>query len=218
MDAHHFLEKAPAAVVKPKEWLFGASKVAFGLMVLWIILPVLPDGNPLLIGWIGMLGLIFVFHFGLFHLLALGWRAAGFNATPLMNCPIRAKSLAEFWNRRWNTAFHALANAFVFRPLCRRFNPATAILITFILSGLVHEMVISVPARGGYGGPTTYFLIQGLGLLFERAWIDRTPKVIGWLWTVLITAGPAMLLFHPAFVERVILPFLTFMNSTPACL
>ena len=76
----------------------------------------------------------------------------------------------------------------------------------------MHDLVISLPARGGYGLPTAYFLLQGAGLLAEHArgtplarWRGRWQ---GRVWTWLIVAGPAFWLFHPPFVRRVILPFM----------
>jgi hypothetical protein len=80
----------------------------------------------------------------------------------------------------------------------------------FAASGLVHELVISFPARGGYGFPTAYFLLQGFSVLFERSNTGRTIGLghgwRGWLFTAMCAGGPAFWLFHPPFVRNVILP------------
>src|SRR5205807_7560125 len=62
--------------------------------------------QPLLVGWIGMIGMILILHFGLFHLLAMEWRAAGVNVELIMAAPLRSKSVGEFWGPRWNAAFN----------------------------------------------------------------------------------------------------------------
>src|SRR6266567_3854149 len=160
--------------------------------------------QPLLTGWIGMIGIILTLHFGLFHLLAIGWRAAGLDAEPIMEAPLRSKSVSEFWGRRWNGAFNRLALDFVFRPLARRQGIRIATLAAFLVSGLIHELVISLPAAGGYSLPTAYFLLQGIGILTERA----LPQIRGQIFTIVITAAPAFWLFHPPFVRNVILPFM----------
>jgi len=159
-----------------------------------------------------MIGLVLFLHFGVFNLVALGWQCAGFDAKPIMREPLRAATLAEFWGSRWNTAFNALAHDFVFRPLARRVGLGPATIGVFLISGFVHEVAISVPARGGYGFPTAYFLLQGCGLLFERSrWGRRVGVgrgVIGRLFVSLCVAGPAFWFFHPTFVTHVILPLL----------
>src|SRR5262249_38299146 len=128
---------------------------------------------PLLRGWFGMLGIILLLHFGLFEVLAYCWRRMGVDAEPVMHAPLLSTSLGEFWGKRWNTAFHELAHKLAFQPLAGPLGPAGATLVVFFISGLVHELVISLPARGGYGLPTAYFVLQGCGVLAERSRFGR---------------------------------------------
>jgi hypothetical protein len=185
-------------------------KIAFGLLALFFLARLAP--NHLLAGWIGMIGLIFILHFGLFALTAMAWRMEGVDAKPIMNAPIKAKSLNEFWGRRWNGAFNQLVLDIFFRPLTRSIGGVRATLTAFLISGLVHELVISLPAGAGYGLPTAYFLLQGWGVVAQRSSIGKRLRLRqggrGWLFTMLLTAGPAFWLFHPPFVERVIVPFM----------
>ena len=164
--------------------------------------------NPILIGWIGMVGMILILHFGLFALLNAGWRALRVDARPIMEQPLRSTSVAEFWGRRWNGAFNDLALGLVFRPIARRSGVAVATLIAFTVSGLIHELVISLPAGAGYGLPTSYFFVQGLAVLIERKSTVLRSGLTGWLFTMIVVAGPAYWLFHPAFVRNVIVPFM----------
>ncbi len=85
-------------------------------------------------------------------------------------------------------------------------------MLVFLFSGLIHELVISVPAQGGYGLPTGYFLLQGFGILFERSrtgrYLGLQSGLRGWMFMAAVTAGPIRWLFHMPFVIRVTLPFL----------
>lgn len=219
MDASTFLQTIghPA---KPgaAEWLSSLAKVLLGVVLVWIVTPIAAPISPLLTGWAGMIGLIFLLHFGMFHLLSLAWRSVGVNAPPIMRSPVLACSLAEFWGRRWNTAFHELAHRFTFRPMRRVGGTTFATLGVFFLSGLVHDLVISLPARGGFGLPTGYFFIQGLAMVGERMRLGRRiglgRGLRGWLFTVIVIAGPVCWLFHPPFIERVILPMLHAIGAT----
>jgi hypothetical protein len=200
------------------EWVFASAKTCVGAIMVWGLVRRIPAGHELWAGWTGLVGLVFLLHFGLFHLLALFWQRAGVNALPIMCAPVLAKSVAEFWNRRWNVAFNQLVHRFVFRPLASRANLWVACLAAFLVSGVIHDLVISVPAGRGYGLPTAYFLVQGCAVLFEHSRIGRHMGLRGgwrgWVFTMIVTAGPAFWLFHPPFIKNVILPMLTAIGAT----
>ena len=58
-----------------------------------------------------------------------------------------------------------------------------------------------MPAGGGYGLPTLYFALQGAGVLLERK-----RGMSGRLWALGWVLGPSPLLFHPWFIEALIVP------------
>ena len=163
--------------------------------------------DPVATGWCAMVGLVLILHFGLFDLLALCWRRVGFDVERLMNAPWRAGSLADFWGGRWNRAFSRVANRALFRPMTRRVGLAWGTMGGFLLSGVIHEMVISVPARGGYGLPTLYFALQGMGVLLERK-LDWRGHWRGRLLMAGLLFVPAFWLFHPQFMVEVMTPML----------
>jgi hypothetical protein len=202
---------------RPSEWMAATAKTVVGAILTWVVARLAVPDHPLLAGWVGMVGLILLLHFGAFQLLSLGWRRRGVDAMPVMRNPLVSSSLTEFWGRRWNTAFHELAARFTFRPLQPTVGRTIATLVVFLVSGLIHELVISIPARGGYGLPTGYFVLQGLGVAGERTRVGRRFGLgrgwRGWLFTALVTAGPAYWLFPPPFVRNVILPMLAVIGA-----
>jgi D-alanyl-lipoteichoic acid acyltransferase DltB (MBOAT superfamily) len=187
--------------------------VGLGLALAFCVVPLVTHYDPLLGGWVGMTGIALFLHFGIAHLLSLWWRRWGIDARPIMRSPVLATSLSDFWGRRWNLAFRDVAYNYVFRPLVEKLGGARATLAVFLVSGLVHDLVISLPAGGGWGLPTLYFLLQGSGVLFERSRLGKRlglgKGVVGRLFCVAIVVGPVALLFHRPFVERVVLPMLT---------
>jgi len=194
------------------EWIFALLKMLFGGALFWGGQHLVPNGKPIVLGWVGMIGVIFLLHFGSFHLLSCAWRSCGVDARPLMNNPIASISVSEFWGKRWNTAFRDLTHRFLFRPLAGRLGPHGALAAVFAFSGLVHDVVISVPAGGGYGGPTLFFLIQAAALAAERSQFGRSVGLArGWrgrLFALAVLVGPAYALFHPPFVTRIVVPFM----------
>ena len=233
MDAEEFLAPAGRGRIAPRgEWVRAGRSLAAGVVCVWLVAGLVPPAWPRTRAWIGLIGLIWTLHFGLFHFLAIGWRALGITATPIMDSPTRSTSLAEFWGRRWNRVFRELSHGLIFQPLRRRMGGgrwagpetcptgsrgrnaanAVALLAAFLFSGVIHDLVISVPAGGGYGLPTIYFAIQGLGVWFERSRPGRGVGLgggrLGWAFTLAATAAPVGLLFHEPFLIRTALPML----------
>ena len=217
LNARDFLgERGPCLDWKRLKVVVGAlANLTLGAVLTWAASH-LGDMPPLLAGWIGMLGLILLLHFGAFRLVAWAWCRAGVDAPPIMRTPIAATSLAEFWSARWNVAFAETARRFIFRPLARRVGAKTAGGAVFLVSGLIHESVLSLPAGGGWGGPTLYFALQAAGIAAEKSAAGHRLGLgaggRGWLWTLGVTAAPVPLLFHAPFVGRVIVPFLREIN------
>ena len=180
-----------------------ASSLAFLAIGLGILLGFLPlFDHPVILGWLGIVAMLCLFHFGLFAILARIWNRVGFGVKPIMDAPWVAGSPAEFWGSRWNRAFSDWARPWIFRPLVRKFGIAGGTLAGFLASGIAHELIISLPARGGFGLPTVYFCIQATGVLAHR----KFPFFRGWFYTLGTVLIPAPILFHPRFIERVFAP------------
>jgi alginate O-acetyltransferase complex protein AlgI len=212
MDAPAFLGSARVRTPGIDEWRRGTAMLVTGAALFFGVARLAGIARPVLAGWIGTVGLALALHFGLFQLLSCAWRRAGVDAAPLMRQPARSASLGEFWGRRWNTAFRDLTHRFVFRPLAPRLGVPAALLTAFISSGLLHDVVISWPAGGGFGGPTVFFAVQGLGILGERSRVGRRAGLGGgWrgrAFAAAMLALPLPLLFHVPFVTRIVVPFM----------
>ena len=213
MDADRFFFGPPVPRPTTAHWFAAGTRALAGVALIWLLARLLAPTSASLAGWSAMVGLVLLLHFGLLDLISLAWRSLGVNAPPLMQSPTLAKSLADFWGRRWNTGFRSLAHELVFEPLRRAIGANGATAAVFLASGIVHDLVISVPARGGYGRPTLYFLLQLAGLLIERTHPLRRllglHPSLGRLFTFVVLVAPLPLLFHDPFVRKVILPFLT---------
>ena len=167
-----------------------ARMTAGALLLFWA-------GHPVVV----LAGLFLLVHFGLCDVLCGLWRRGGVPVERLFVNPWASRTLGEFWGRRWNMAFHAVAKRRVFLPVARRWGTSAGLAATFLMSGRLHDLLLSVPAGGGYGLPTLYFALQGAGVLLERRW-----RISGRLWALGWVLLPAPLLFHPWVVEALILP------------
>lgn len=212
MNPDPFLKASPKKTGKWNSSLFirGVRNLLIGVLLFFSVhyfdanLHLYYKMPWLLQSWIICVGLIMVLHFGLFHLLAWFWQGVGYSVKPIMSNPLAAQKISEFWGGRWNIAFKHIVSPFLFMPLKKKLGPSWGVFCTFLFSGLVHELVISLPAGAGYGLPTLYFLIQALGMRIERlslSWLSQK------LFTYIVIIGPVFILFHPPFMREVITPY-----------
>jgi len=131
--------------------------------------------------------------------LVLLFLAAGYSLPPVHRHPVAARSVEEFWARRWNIVVSAWLHTFVFLPFARRRRYALGILLAFLVSGLLHGWLV-VFAVGIWAAFTTtlFFVIQGVVILAEnRLRIRNWPVPLARAWTVTIILGTSPLFIDP---------------------
>ena len=121
LDARGFFRRGVIETPTNFEWLTAVVKTGFGGWMLFYLAPAWRAASELLSGWAALVGLVFLLHFGTFHMAAMFWRRHGRGVQPIMNAPILATSVTEFWSRRWNLAFRDYASPFLFVPLAPHF-------------------------------------------------------------------------------------------------
>ena len=219
-----FFKRQPRQPVDRGELAFAIVKTVIGVLLLTLIVPLVINHwaksgiRDMVAGWLGMVGIVFSMHFGYSHLTAIVLRANGRQVTPIMNRPFLARSVSEFWGKRWNLAFRDYAHVTLFMPLARKWGAVAGSMAGFAFSGVIHELAISLPARGGYGWPMLYFLIQGVGVVSER-WFAKwgwwkVGSLANRIWAIAVVALPVPMLFHQAFVCKVIVPILHWCDVT----
>ncbi|SHJ42667.1 Membrane bound O-acyl transferase family protein [Rubritalea squalenifaciens DSM 18772] len=153
------------------------------------------------------------FHYGALRLLTTFWKFAGIPVKPLFRNPLAMSGFNDFWSRRWNLAYSHMMARVVKRPLVPVLGEKWALFAVFAVSGLLHELAITVPVGAGYGLPTLFFLIHGMAACLER----KNSGAMALLCGVLLIAG-LPLLFPGEFVREVIWPsrdvFLKLPNDT----
>jgi hypothetical protein len=203
--------RRPQAPVRPL-MARGAAALLGGVALLGAARALFPAGRGLASA-AALAGLSLILHFGVFLLLTAFWRRRDVDAGLLFDAPLRSRSLAEFWSRRWNVAYSEMTAIAVYRPLAPRVGRSAALLGAFALSGLFHELAISAPVRSGFGPPFAYFLAHGALVVLERGsalgpWLARHPRLAR-VWTAAWVIGPLPWLFHPPFLAGVVWPLLT---------
>jgi alginate O-acetyltransferase complex protein AlgI len=190
-------------------WRGFLLNVLAGAALLGAVPLLLPPATPLLVrAWLALVGLALLRLFAGFDFLALLFRRVGWTVDKAFHNPLAATSVRDFWGRRWNRLMSGMLRELLFRPLARRAGVVAAAAAVFLYSGVVHEFV-SLLAGRGYGGPTLYFVLQGLAFLAEGTrpgrWLTA-HRVVGWCWTALVVVGPVTLILPPSFLYDVVVP------------
>jgi Membrane bound O-acyl transferase family len=207
----------PAAASLPDAgqlFLGGAARLLAGLALVilarlaWVLTSSKLLATPPL-----LVGLSLIVHFGTFDILAAAWRWQGVDCQRLFRSPLRSTSLREFWGRRWNLAFSEMTAIAIYQPLVRVAARGPALVASFVGSGVLHELAISVPVRTGFGLPMAYFMLHALLMTVEARLakasrpIDRIPW-IGRAWTLTWLLAPLPILFHRPFLAGVVWPLI----------
>jgi len=160
--------------------------------------PLVSGGLYWAVRWGGALAFVYTLTEGAYCLLFATYRLAGFRPPPLHRHPAAARSVQEFWGRRWNLTVSAWLGETFFRPLARRGRPVTGVFVAFVVSALVHAYICQ--AAMGLGMALmmlAYFGAQGLIVVVELALgVSEWRGVPARVWTLAWMAG-----MSPVFTE-----------------
>jgi alginate O-acetyltransferase complex protein AlgI len=217
MQPQQFLKGQVTAAGAPVPSVKGILLNALaGSVLLWVVPRVLPAATPLNVRfWIALVGLCFLTLFARLDIVALIFRAIGFPVEKVMDCPIAATTLGEFWGLRWNRIVSGMLREVMFLPVARWAGARVALFAVFLYSGLYHEG-LSVMAGSGYGGPFLYFMIQYLGVAIESSRFARrllsAQAWLGRVWTLAVVVAPLGLFLRPGLVNDYLIPLLVLMD------
>jgi hypothetical protein len=130
-------------------------------------------------------------------LLVYGLR--GVDPRPLHEDPLLSRTIAEFWNHRWNQTVHRFLKQHVFVPAARRSNAWGGTAAVFTVSALGHASFM-LPAVGPLwaGVMGAFFLLQLPLVWLERVLaVGRWPVPLARLWTVVGLGASSPLFIEP---------------------
>jgi hypothetical protein len=206
-------DAAPTPEPRPPLAVTSLVNLTAGAALLWLVPLLLPTSTSALVRiGVGIAGFCLVLLFGVMDGWAALLRRGGVPVEKLWRNPPAASSLADFWGSRWNRIFSGFARDMIFLPLGRVAGARLASLAVFLFAGLLHEWAWSAAARGGYGGPTLYFVLQGLLVQAESTAAGRRllrrHAAVGRLWTWLAVLIPLPLALHQPYLRGFVVPHL----------
>ncbi|KAH7545297.1 acyl-CoA--sterol O-acyltransferase 1 [Ziziphus jujuba] len=147
---------------------------------------------------------------------ALARAFLGVDLEPQFNEPYLSTSLQDFWGRRWNLMVSSILRPTVYDPvrlICSRLigkerAPLLAVIATFIVSGLMHELIFYYIGRiKPTWELTCFFLLHGAGVAIETVikkelkgkW--RLPPAVSVVLTVSFVMVTGLWLFLPSLMK-----------------
>lgn len=140
------------------------------------------------------------FHFGVLRILKGTLRYFGFPVRTLFPNLLETNGIADFWSRRWNIGYSQMMQRIVGRPIEAIAGKSAGVMAVFFISGLLHEVAITLPVMSGFGLPTLYFTLHGFLTLLEKKW----NRPLGKIPTLICVILPLSCLFPGKFQTEVI--------------
>ncbi|XP_004250264.3 acyl-CoA--sterol O-acyltransferase 1 [Solanum lycopersicum] len=140
----------------------------------------------------------------------------GLQLEPQFNEPYLSTSLQDFWGRRWNLIVTRILRPTIYKPvlslsaniLGRKWAPIPAVMATFVVSGLMHELIFYYLGRVKPTWEITwFFLLHGVCLnleIYAKKVINgrfKLPRIIGTILTVGFVMITGLWLFFPQLLR-----------------
>jgi hypothetical protein len=204
MLAPNSLERAQPLSALPARLMRGGASLAALLFYYWLYWKVVNAfqlRGPALSYFAALAVLLMTETIAFF--VALLWLPSGRLMPAPHHNPFAARTVADFWGRRWNLWMSDWFRFVIFASL--RCRPVLAVWLVFFVSGLLHEYVLNltlwmVMGRNLFGTMMLYFLLQAAGVLMERRFLKHHPRV-NVLFTWCIVFAPVPLVFHESMLR-----------------
>ncbi|KAI7904044.1 uncharacterized protein BX663DRAFT_432409 [Cokeromyces recurvatus] len=131
----------------------------------------------------------------------------GTKTIPAFNHPFLATSLIDFWGNRWNMVMRNIFHKQIFskRPTSSAWERNLKGLQVFHMSGLMHEIIMTIVHREINLEQWLFFMIQGIAIYLQlncipRTFRERIPKPLSTILTILFL-GCTGKLFLASFIR-----------------
>ena len=146
-------------------------------------------------------GIVFAYALAAFvtDLIHFCFLASGTAMRPIHVTPVAARSLRDFWGKRWNRAMSAWLYRFIFLPLAHRHHLHLGLICVFLVSAAMHAWLplVALGASAAFS-MGAFFCLQGVFILAEdRLHVCAWPTPLARVWTLTILLLTSPLYIYP---------------------